>query len=409
MVVVFWIIVRALQLRVLGWGTGFDPDWYLHYAQQWLSGSAYLASQPEYPPGAFPIFLLPLLVGGAARYRLMFAIEMACFDLATCVLVLKCATMRARGSPSAVRASMLYTLVTAALYPILYTRFDLVPATLVLAAIYCLHRQRLPVSAALLGAAGAVKLWPLALVPIWLGSGERRGGVRHAAIVGLSVAAGALIVSLPVVPLARSNALSSLTYYTARGIQVESTWATLALALGRVGLTSVRSTFNFGSFQVAGPLPSAFAALSLPLMLVLALLPQVLAIAPVFGRRPVEQRDRPYARSLDYAALGGTIGLLIASKVLSPQFMLWIAPLLALTADRPPDVVFVLAIGVLTTVVYPYLSPALEQHAPGHGWALVAVMSRNLILVGWYCVALRRGSATNEPSRPSTMHPHANG
>jgi hypothetical protein len=409
-VVVFWTIVRAVQLGVLGWGTGSDPEWFLHYAQQWLAGSAYAAAQPEYPPGAFPIFLCPLLVAGAAGYRQMFAFEMACFDLAACVLVLKCAALRAGESVRAVRASVLYTLMTTALYPVLYTRFDLVPATLVLAAMYCLHRRRLPASAMLLGVAGAVKLWPFAFVPMWLGWAARNGGKRTVVIVSLAIATGALLASLPVLPLARSNALSFFGFYAARGIQVESTWATLALVLANLGLTSVRSTFDFGAFQVAGRVPSALAMVSTPFVVLLALLPQMLAIAPQLRRGgQVEQNDRPYARSFDYAVLAGTIGLLIGGKVLSPQFMLWIAPLLALTADGPSDVVFVLAIGALTTVVYPYLSPALEQRAPGHAWALVAVLSRNLILVGWYCVALRRESALFGPIRPHTMNRHANG
>jgi len=42
-------------------------------------------------------------------------------------------------------------------------------------------------------------------------------------------------------------------------------------------------------------------------------------------------------------------------------------------------------VGALTTAVYPYLSPALEQREPGHGWALLALGGRNLLLIGWYC------------------------
>ena len=396
LVVVFWVLVRALQVRFLGWGTGSDPDLFLRYAQQWLGGRAYTAFQPEYPPGAFPVFLLPLLVGGAANYPRMFATEMACFDLATCVLVLKCAELRATLWPKPVRASMLYTLVTAALYPILYTRFDLVPALLVLAAIHCLHRRRFRTSAALLGAGGAVKLWPLVLVPIWLGWAALRGGRKRFVSVGLWVAAGAVLASLPVLPLARSEALSFLEFHAARGIQIESTWATLALALGQLGLASVRPVFNFGAFHLAGRVPSVFAAMSTPLLLVLALVPQALAIARGFRS---EQGGGPSERAFDYAALGGMLGFIIASKVLSPQYMLWIAPMLALAADGPADVAFVLAIGALTSAVYPYLSPALEQRAPGHLWALLAVGSRNLLLIGWYCVALHRGSKI-DPSVP---------
>jgi hypothetical protein len=41
-------------------------------------------------------------------------------------------------------------------------------------------------------------------------------------------------------------------------------------------------------------------------------------------------------------------------------------------------------IGGLTTAVYPYLSPALEQRAAGQGWALLCVGARNLLLIAWY-------------------------
>ena len=81
---------------------------------------------------------------------------------------------------------------------------------------------------------------------------------------------------------------------------------------------------------------------------------------------------------------------MIAGKVLSPQFMLWIAPLLPLAVEGVAGSLFALATMALTTVVYPYLSPALEQREPGHGWALFAIGTRNLLLVGWYFLSLYR-------------------
>ncbi len=135
-----------------------------------------------------------------------------------------------------------------------------------------------------------------------------------------------------------------------------------------------------------GPLPAAFAAVSTPAVLLLALLPQGLAIAGWF------RGGQESARSFEYAAIGGTIGLLIGGKVLSPQFIIWIAPLVAIAADGAEDVCAIVAIGVLTTLVYPYLAPALEQRETGHGWALTVLALRNALLVGWYGVAIRRAS-----------------
>src|SRR6266487_4843699 len=63
LVVFGWALVRELQTHYLGLGTGFDVGLYQQYAQQWASGAAaYVDFQPEYPPGALPIFLLPLLL-----------------------------------------------------------------------------------------------------------------------------------------------------------------------------------------------------------------------------------------------------------------------------------------------------------------------------------------------------------
>jgi hypothetical protein len=90
LVIAMWIAARALGLRFLGWGTGYDVNLYAQYGQQFGSGSGpYTDFHPEYPPGALPIFLVPLLWGGSANYARAFAAEMACFDLAAAVLVLR--------------------------------------------------------------------------------------------------------------------------------------------------------------------------------------------------------------------------------------------------------------------------------------------------------------------------------
>jgi hypothetical protein len=383
--IAFWIVVRMLQVKYLGWGTGYDVGLYQQYAQQWGSGAgAYVDFHPEYPPGALPVFLLPLLAGGGADYVHWFALEMACFDFVSAVLVFQCVKLAARGPLRALLSSMLYTLVTAALYPVLYTRFDLVPGTLVLASVYCLHLRRPATSAVLLGMAGAVKLWPFALVPVWLAWEARRGGGRRLVTTGLWIGAGAVLIALPILPRAGWQVLSFLQYHAARGIQIETTWSTAALLLGKLGLADVHPEHNFGAFHVAGRLPSVLATLSMPLTILFALAPQVVAIVRGFGKGD--------DRIVDHALFGAAVGFMIAGKVLSPQFMLWIAPLLPLVAEGFGGALVALAIGVLTTLVYPYLSPALEQRVPGHGWALLAIGSRNLLLVGLYWLSMYRVS-----------------
>jgi hypothetical protein len=129
---------------------------------------------------------------------------------------------------------------------------------------------------------------------------------------------------------------------------------------------------------VAGRLPAVFATLSMPLTVLFALSPQIVALVQRFRDR--EER----AGAFEHAVFASVVGFMIAGKVLSPQFMLWIAPLLPLAVEGPAGAFFALLVAGLTTAVYPYLSPALEQRAPGHGFALLALGGRNLLLIGWY-------------------------
>jgi hypothetical protein len=389
LVIAMWVAIRALGVHFLGWGTGYDVTLYAQYGQQFGSGAApYVAFHPEYPPGSLPIFLVPLLWGGSTDYTRAFAIEMACFDLACAVLVLRCAALRGGHWLRPVLVSLLYILITAALYPVLYTRFDLVPGALVLGAVYCVHKQRLRGSALLLGMAGAVKLWPFALVPIWLGIAVRRKRMKGGISAAFWIAAGAVLAALPALPRAGWETLSFLKYHAARGIQIETTWSTVALLAGKLGVAVVHPEHSFGAFHVGGRLPATFAAISMPLMVLLALAPQVAAMVRAGTRRD----DQHVERVFDHVVFGATVGFLVAGKVLSPQYMLWIAPLIPLVVDGVLGSGLSLAMAVLTTVVYPYLSPALEQRAPGHGWALLAVGSRNLLLLGWYCAAILRAA-----------------
>jgi uncharacterized membrane protein len=273
---------------------------------------------------------------------------------------------------------MLYIAVTTALFPVLYTRFDLVPGTLVLAAIYCHRLRHAKWAGVLLGVAGAVKLWPFALVPLFVMWDAKRKGFRQVIAAGICVALGALGAAAPLLPRAGMAVFGFLKYHAMRGIQIETTWATMSFILGKLGVADVQPEHNFGAFHVAGKLPSVLATLSMPLTVLFALVPQIVVLVQRFRQR--EEGDHAF----EHAALATVLGFMIAGKVLSPQFMLWIAPLLPLAVEGPASAIAVLMIGGLTTAVYPYLSPALEQREPGHGWALLAVGSRNLLLIGWY-------------------------
>jgi len=384
-VLVAWAVLRQIQVSVASAGFGNDVLEYFGYARAWVEGKApYVDFQVEYPPGALLLFLLPLLVGGRERYVKSFVTEMAIFDLLTLLLVLGLAARVSpgrRGTPVAAAGS--YLLATALLHPVLYARFDLASVALVVAALWLLQDQR-PASPLLLGLAGAVKFWPLGLAPLWLGRAYRRSGsqglLRTAVWIGLGYAAPALLL----LPRVGARVIAFLEFHRDRGVQIESTWGTLALVLGRLGLGRAAPVFEFGAWDVQCPACPAFAALSVPLLVAAVVVPQLLALrAGALG-----ERDPGDARGVA-AAAAAVLGALVTARVLSPQYLLWACPLLAVAGGWQGRLGMIFAAG-LTSLVYPVLYPELVDFAAaGHGRALAATVVRNLVLVLLYALAVR--------------------
>ena len=376
-----WAAARALSVWLLGWGVGSDVARYRLIARLWSAGAApYAGFQLEYPPLALPFLLAPLLVAGEPGYARAFGLEMVGFDLMGLWLVMAWASrLHAGRMKPVVVAGVTYLAVTAGLFPVLYARFDLVPATLTLAALYLAYGPAPGVAALLVGFAGAVKLWPLALAPLFCGLEQRRRGWPGAARTASLVAVGFLV------PLAAALARSGtrvgefLVFHYRRGIQLESTWASLALVLADLGVAPVEVDTRFGAIHLQGPLASPLAHASTPALLALALAPQLVVLRRGLGG-PL---DRHGERGL-LAAGAAVLGFLIGGKVLSPQFLLWVAPILALLAGDALGRILALAAAALTTAIYPYLWPALLHQAPGHLAALAALVARNALLVAFY-------------------------
>jgi hypothetical protein len=388
-----WCATRYFQLEILGRGTGNDVWLYLRYAGDWASGAApYVDFHPEYPPGSLPVFMAPYLVFGRHAYDQSFAIAMGVFDGIACLLAVAW-TRRQSGLSARAPwlAALFYLASSTALFPVLLTRFDLVPGVLLLAALYATCSPGGNARGALLlGIAGGVKLWPFALVPLWCLRAFRRGGLRGAFGTGMWLVAGGLLIALPCLPRAGLHVLDFLRYHADRGIQIECTWSTFALIINALHIASADVVHEYGAFHVAGPLASVFAKASVPALLALALAPQVLAFRNGLGG----ERDAD-GRIAMIAALGSVLGFMVGGKVLSPQYMLWVLPLLPAfalgAATRAARVVLplaALAVCGLTTLVYPYWSPALEMREPGHEAALFAVGSRNLLLFAAYICTL---------------------
>jgi hypothetical protein len=328
------------------------------------------------------VFLVPHFWG--ADYAQNFAIEMAFFDLAACLIVVAWAR-RLYGGQRGVPLQQLfvYLLMTTALYPVLYTRFDLAPASISLAALYLLYLNRWRLGLFLLGFAGAVKLWPLGLMPMALFYIWRRAGTPRLALASGWAAFGVVFPALPLLSRAGWSVLSFLNYHAARGIEIGATWSTLALTLNLLGVAPAQAAHEYGAFHVKGHAASIFAAISMPALVICTLAPQLRAAWKV-------GRAGDAAGRVGLAAASASIlGFAIAGKVLSPQFALWLAPFLPLAMAEPLWAVVAVASAILTTAEYPFLAAALEMLEPGHARAVAIVGLRNVLFVVLYVVAFR--------------------
>ncbi|HUG53715.1 MAG TPA: glycosyltransferase 87 family protein [Vicinamibacteria bacterium] len=380
-----WAAVRTLHIGTLGWGSGLDVNLFGLYARRWSGGAVpYADFAVEYPPGAMLVFGAVGAWAGDGDYARAFGGAMLAADLAAFMMLVHAG--RRAGRPMAAAAT--YLAFTFALQPVLLRRFDIVPAAVVLASLLLLPRAgrvREAAAFSLLGLGGAIKLWPLVLAPLWLAVAARRRG-RAGLVAGIAcLALGLALPALPFAARAGPAMASVLEFHSRRGLQIESTWGSLVMALRAAGVMDASIVHEYGAYHVRGRWPDLLASWTLPVAAVLALAPQV-----TWARRA--RRDPPAMEALALAAVAAVLGLVVGGKVLSPQFLLWLAPIVPLALAGGWAVVAAVGAAVLSSAVYPHLYPYLTDDlvhpGPGHGVAVALMCTRNLLLVALYVAAV---------------------
>lgn len=337
----------------------------------WRAGEAVLAGQLpyrdffiEYPPGSIPAFVPPAVFSdGKLEYISLFAREMALLLVASLLLTMLAGRRLTGGW---LVPGLAFAGGAALLYPVAVTRYDAVVALSLSVAVYCaaLGGRWVYVSYASLGFGAAAKLVPaLAAVPLIATRGRKFRGLALAAVVGLAICAPALIFG-------GGRFFESLAYQSERGIQVESVYSSVLLWLGMAREVS----FDFGAFEVVGPYTAFASAISLPLTAALILLTCAAMYREhsLFGLSP---------RSFPRYAAALTLAFMVASKVISPQYLIWLLPLVPLAGGGLYAVslcaVFLSACW-LTTLVFPtYYTDLLNGVSPGPE----LLLARNFLLV----------------------------
>jgi hypothetical protein len=393
-----------------------------------LTGSIDEYKDVEYPPLAVAVLRLPLLWMGerpsgwpcpwsfVTGYGFAYRVGLTAVDAALLVLVVVLVRrlFAHESGREQTQRVLVYLLGTTILWSVLYDRLDLGLAFLIVLALLLLFsRLHYAWSFAVLALAINFKLVPLVLAPVWIvGSlpADRRWDFcrpRGLALLGARAAVLAVMVVSCFLPFYLSDGnrcLAFLDYHRGRGLEVGSVWGSLPLALQGLG-HPVGVNFAHGCMNLRSSLGPVLVALAPWLSAGVLLAATALLLLDARGlaaRREAGCSDRATLAQLHPGTfLCYTLLFLMlfiaANKVFSPQYLLWLVPLVCLIPfGRRGRLRFLgtfLLMCVLTTVVFPYLfiwdlvspggpptvPPTIKDPTARLGGVLVI---RNLLFVG---------------------------
>ena len=335
----------------------------------------------QYPPLAALVMVAPKWLPWS--YFTGFLVLVVVCDALAGALLLRAARRGGSGSGTGSGAGVwLWVAGVPLLGPTVYCRFDLVVSAVAMAGLLAAARR--PVLGGVLAGLGAMlKVWPL-LTVLGLPRGSRTRDAWAA------VAVSALAVGF-VCAVTMNGAFSFLRFQADRGVEVESLGALPFEAAHLFGWPGT-AAMNYGSVELLGPgvalVGHAMVALSLG----------------GFGWLLLwRARARRWSAATPAdAALTALLLFVVTSRVISPQYLVWLIGLAAVClTHRPttqrPVAWLLLAAGAMTFLEFPLLFGQVMNFGLLGSLALVL---RNLLLLAaalLSCRRLWRGSVTAEP------------
>jgi hypothetical protein len=362
-----------------------------------MTHGSFPSSDPQwqYPPAAALVMLIPKLIAhlGIGYVNSFFLFALAA-DAAVFLLLLGQAdriATEARRKPH-LSGIWAWVLGILALGPIVLMRYDVIVTALAVGGMVATVKattRRAPEKAerwtwnlrgALTGLGAVVKVWPVVLLAGAPG-GKRGLRMLTSAVVGALAVCAVLAAALP-------GALSFLKHQSSRGIEVEAVFASPFQIASWFGYP-VHTVHADGNFQLAGPGTGIIASGAILLTL--------LGFGIVLWWRVRRFHPDRWSPALMYDA-GFTVLLVmvVTSRVLSPQYLIWLVGLaaLCLAENGPGRRATVMALParlvMCCTLVSQIEFPLLFGQVMHHGfWGTAVVAARNIVLLTATVLALR--------------------
>lgn len=368
----YWAASRLVMLAMTAGerveSTAEVHDLYHHWYLGFLAGSFPVRDVTwQYPPGAALVMLAPGLLRPLGYLP---AFVLLCLVADAGVLLALHRAGRRPGRSGA--GAWLWALGLPLLLDLPYLRYDVLVTAVAVASL--LAQQRRPrLAGALAGLGALVKVWPALTV-----LGTAPGRTTRQAWGTLLASAAALAVLLAA---AFRGSLGFLGAQHHRGVEIESLGGS-ALQVARLLGWPGRVHTRFGSVEFQGPGVSWVAQASL-----------LLTAASFLWLLLWRLRARRWTAATPYdAALAAVLLFTVTSRVVSPQYMVWLLGLAAVcltsrqTTQRPVAGLLLLATAV-TTVGFPLSFPLMIQ---GQGQATAVAVARNGLLVAAALLSCRR-------------------
>lgn len=278
----------------------------------------------EYPhPGVWPTQLIGLITGPNPD---SFFVWFSAMCLALDLFFLLGLRRFGRDNPVGVTyACWFWIFFGTAAGQVFIMRLDLFPAVAVAIAAMLLFRVP-TLGAAFLALATTMKLWPGVLAAGLVGRWNQTATWLR---VGSFVLTAVALCGVTVATEGVGRLLSPLTYQGERGLQIESIPATPFIYSAFHSPSDWTVDYAPSkSFEIAGPGVDSMVTASTVIMVIV-----VLAMAAWALSRLQSGRWDAYTSVAFFVA--GILGLIASNKVFSPQYIVWIAPVLAVAMCAP--------------------------------------------------------------------------